>query len=317
MNFSQSNLVFPTDTPLSAILIAYKDDAANFIADAVMPRATALGQSKTIRYTVFNDAGTFTVPNTEVGRKGEPDEVDFGGKEESATCVDYGLQAKIPNEDLLLARTNPAYKPDRVAVEGIAELLMRDREVRVASLVKDSDNYEPGNVVTLSGNTQWSHADSDPVATLWTRMDAMRVRPNFMAMGAQVWNVLRRNAKFIREVRRTTVAAGALTRQEVAEHFEVELAIGAAHINSNRPGKTMSLGRAWGKFVHLSHKQSSAAGNRTMSWGRTFSYGTKVAGRLSDARVGLRGGIIVKAGESLAEVIIAKWAGGLIKNAVA
>ena len=317
MQFSETNLTFPTDTRLSAILIAYKDDASAFIADRVMPRATLPGQSKAVKYTVFDNAGTFTVPDTRVGRKGEPDEVDFGGDEKSAVCKDYGLQAKIPNEDIQLARTNPAYNPEAVAVEGIAGLLMLDREVRVANMAKDADNYEAANVQTLSGNTQFSHASSDPATTLWTRIDAMRVRPNFMAMGQAVWNKLRHNAKFIQEVRHNKEAAGALNRREVADHFELDLAIGAAHVNTNRPGKTLALGRAWSKIVHLSYKQSAASGANTMSWARTFTYGGKVAGRLIDQRVGLRGGVVVKAGESLAEVVIAKWAGALIKDAVA
>ncbi len=317
MEFSKTNLPFPTDTELSAIIIALGNQPGDYIADKVLPRVPGNSSNKLVRYQEFAHAGTLTVPDTEVGRKGVPDEVDFGGEEKSVVAKDFGLQALIPAEDIIAARSNPSYDPEKRAVEGIGHLLMLDREVRVANFVKDATNYESGNVLTLSGNKQLSHADSDPAAALWAAIEKPRVRPNLMVMGAQVWNVLRRNAKLIQEVRRSTDAAGALGRHEFAAHFEVEFAIGNAHINTNRPGKKMALGRAWDKIIHLSYKAPLSLTGETMTWGVTFEAQGKVAGRVETPNVGLRGGVVVKAGESLAEVAVAPWAGYLIKAAVA
>ena len=67
------------------------------IADAVLPRTPPLGTKK-FKYLTYDTAQGFTVPNTMVGRKSEPNVMEFGGTEVNAETVDYGLDDIIPND---------------------------------------------------------------------------------------------------------------------------------------------------------------------------------------------------------------------------
>lgn len=49
----------------------------------------------------------------------------------------------------------------------------------------------------------------------------------------------------------------------------------------------------------------------------TVPYGTAVAGTIDEQGVGLRGGVRVRAGESLKELVVSKGAGMLLKNCIA
>ncbi len=56
--------------------------------------------------------------------------------------------------------------------------------------------------------------------------------------------------------------------------------------------------------------------NGPPTFGATFQYGTRVSGQ-TPVKVGLRGGVEVTSGESLAEVITASDLGYFFENAVA
>ena len=129
---------FPVTPELTAIAIAYRNPDASLIADDVMPRVRPVS-TREFRYTVF-DLSHFDRPNTYVGRRGVPNEVSMGAMEETAAIEDYGLDEKIPQDDIdQAARMNRDLSGE--AVEYIMNLVKLDREVRVANLVQDTANY--------------------------------------------------------------------------------------------------------------------------------------------------------------------------------
>ncbi|MFV9531212.1 hypothetical protein ACNUIM_32135 [Pseudomonas aeruginosa] len=68
-----SNAPFPIDPELTAIAIAYRN--GRMIADEVLPRVPVGKQE--FKYWKYDLAQGFTVPETLVGRKSKPNEVEF------------------------------------------------------------------------------------------------------------------------------------------------------------------------------------------------------------------------------------------------
>ena len=122
------NFPFPTQSELIATTLAYQN--RRLIADEVLPRTPV--PSREFKWLEMGRDQMFTVPETLVGRKGQPNEVEFGGTEEPGFVRDYGLDDVVPNEDLESAPAG--FDPIGTAVTGITELIALDREKRVAEI---------------------------------------------------------------------------------------------------------------------------------------------------------------------------------------
>ena len=93
---------FPIDPHLTGIAIAYHNEG--LIADSVLPRVSVGKES--FKYQEYNLADNFTLPDTRVGRKSEPNQVEFGSTEKTASTEDYGLDDLIPYSDIANASEN-------------------------------------------------------------------------------------------------------------------------------------------------------------------------------------------------------------------
>ncbi|MDH5524448.1 MAG: hypothetical protein OEY01_10720 [Desulfobulbaceae bacterium] len=304
---------FPIQAELTAIAIAYRN--TRLIADEVMPRVP-VGKSE-FKYFKYAMAEGFTLPDTRVGRKSKPNQVEFSATEETASVEDYGLDDPIPISDINNAPPN--YDPEGRAVEGIMDLVLLDREVRVANMVFNAANYGAANKVTLSGTDQFSDfSNSDPVERLTACLDACIMRPNAMTIGRPAFSVLARHPMILKAINRNSGDAGIATRQAIADLFELEeVLVGEAWVNTAKKGQTASLSRAWGKHISLQYRNKLADTRRGMTFGLTAQHGGRIAGSTFDKNIGLRGGKEVRAGESLKELILANDLGYFIQDAVA
>ena len=303
---------FPVDDKLTGIALAYKNES--YLADLVMPRVKV--PSSTFRYRVYDKATYLTIPDTKVGRKSEPGQVEMGFTELSAYTDDHGLDDIIPNDDVLNAPEG--YNPMYEATEYIAELLALDREKRVAGMVFDANNYVTGCKTTLAGNAQWSHAESDPLADLLTGLEAPFQRPNTVILGREVWVKLCRHAKVLQTVYPNANGNGIVTPEQLAQVLDVErVLIGNARANTAKRGANANISRLWGKNVALLYLDPAATVNHRLTWGITAEWGNRVAGTIDNPEMGLRGAVKVRVGESVKELILAKEAGYFIKDAIA
>ncbi|MEH6740509.1 MAG: capsid protein, partial [Sulfitobacter sp.] len=91
--------------------------------------------------------------------------------------------------------------------------------------------------------------------------------------------------------------------------------VGAGRINIKRPGENAELNRVWGNMVAGQFIDRTADTQGGLTFGFTAQHGKKVAGTMP-ANMGLRGGILVRSGETLVEKIVANRAGFLLQNAV-
>jgi hypothetical protein len=316
------NFPFPTQSELIATTLAYQN--RRLIADEVLPRTPV--PSREFKWLEMGRDQMFTVPETLVGRKGQPNEVEFGGTEEPGFVRDYGLDDVVPNEDLESAPAG--FDPIGTAVTGITELIALDREKRVADLVFNANTYPAANRTTLSGTSQWSdYTNSDPYTAIQTALDGMLMRPNIGVIGRLAWSRLRVHPKITAAVapsatgNTSTSNAGGqpATLQAVADLLELDqIIVGEAFINTAKPGQTASLSRCWGKHMAFLHQNPVATirGN-AVTFGFTAEWGNRVAGSMPEPKVGLRGAQRVRVGESVNELIVANDVGYYFQNIVA
>lgn len=299
---------------LTAIAIAFRNPDAAYIADQVMPRVQPVG-TKTFRYQRYG-LEAFGRPDTRVGRKGRPNEVIWGSRELEASVEDWGLEDPLPQDDLDQA-AKMHQDISGQSVEYIMGLIRLDRECRVAAMVQDPAGYEAANTLALSGSDQFSDPASDPVRVLNESLDAPLVRPNTVVMSQPVWARVRVHPKAVQAIY-PGAQGGMVTREQFAALLEVDrLLVGNARVNVNRKGQDPSLVRTWGPHISLLYLDPTASTRQGVTWGMTVPYGKPVAGAIADPNIGLRGGVRVRAGESLKELVTAPEAGFLLRNVIA
>jgi hypothetical protein len=316
------NYPFPIQQELTAIALAYSN--RSYIADLVLPRTPV--NSREFKWLRFNRDEMFTVPETMVGRKGVPNEVQFSGSEASSFIRDFGIDDLVPNDDLVTAP--PGYDPLGRATEGAAELVALDRECRVRDLVFNANTYPETNRTTLSGTSQWSDfTNSDPYAAINTARDGMLMAPNVGVIGKLGLSKLKVHPKITAALApsstgntSTSNAQGApASLQALADLLELDqILVGEAWVNTAKPGQPASLQRIWGKHMALLHINPIATvrGN-SITFGYTAEYGNRVSGSIPEPKVGLRGAQRVRVGESVNEIVCASDVGYFFQNIVA
>lgn len=322
-----SQAPFVIQQRLTAITLAYRNQA--FISDLVMPRVPV--DSSAFKWSKYTLADGFTIPDTRVGRKSAPNEIDWTATEQTDSTIDYGLDDRIPQADIDNARAAQAVQgvmpidPEARSTELLTDLIALDRENRVASLLFALNTYPAAQRATLAGTTQWSdYANSDPVQAIIAALDVCMIRPNVAVFGQSTWSKLRTHPKVTAAIYpnggNATGGGTPVSRQAVADLFEIEeVLVGTSWYNSAKPGQAASLSRLWGKhasFIYRAPQVVSPTG--TVTFGFTAQWGERIGGNIgNDPSVGLRGGSRVRVGESVKEVVAANDAAYFFQNAVA
>lgn len=306
---------YPIDPDLTGIALAYRN--SQYIADIVAPY---LPVSKPLfEWDEWNIGEMLTVPDTKVGRTSQPNQITFSAIRRQSSTQDYALDAPIPQSDIDAADAD--IDPKRAATEGVMELIKLDREQRVAAATFNLNSYLASQRATLSGTSQFSDAASTPIATISAALDAALMRPNTMVLGQATWTALRRHPEIVEAVLGTGAAKGMVSREAVAELFEIEqVVVGTGFVNSAKPGQALASQRLWGKHLALLSINPLAqmqGGVSQLTWMATARFGQPVAGSIMDPDLGFRGGVRVRAGESVREVQISQLCGYFFQNAVA
>ncbi|MDF3420156.1 capsid protein [Sulfitobacter sp. KE29] len=318
---------FVVDPVLTAISVGFNNPASFRIADQVLPKTPVSAEK--FKWTEYPISEAFNVPDAKVGRRGRVQQLEFGGEERTAEVEDFGLETPIPYSDVEAAenareRGVSSYNPEAHSVEMLTDTIENIREVRVAGIVHNPATYAADKRVTLSGNSQFSdYTNSDPIGVIKTGMEGTLIYPpNTLVMGRQVWSKLSSHPKIVNAVKGNVTNAGVITREQFVELFSGEgitqLLVGDAWYNTARPGQNPALARAWGKHIGMLHLNPMAGvEGGGITFGVTAQYGGRISGRIEDMDVGLQGGVRIRTGERVKELVIAKDVGYFIQNAVA
>ena len=308
-----ANAPFPIQPALTAIAIAYRN--VKLIADSVLPRTPVSKQE--FLYIKQTLAESFTPVDTKVGRKSQPNRIDFSASQVSDATEDFALDDAVPQADI--DNAPPNYDPLGRATEGITDLVLLGREQRTANLVFTLANYPAANRITLSGTGQWSDfTNSNPIADIMTGLDTVVKRPNVMVLGRAAFSKLVQHPRIVKAVLGNAGDSGIARRQDLTDLFEMdEVLVGEGWVNTAKKGQAASLARVWGKHCLLFNRDNNADTQRGVTFGYTAQFGTRVAGSQVDPNIGMRGGVIVRAGESLKELIAANDLAYFLQNVVA
>lgn len=314
---------FVVDPVLTAVAVGYRNEAQVLIADRVLPRFD-VGAEK-FKWTEYPLEESFNIPETRVGRRGRVNQLEFSGEEKTDEVEDYGLETPIPYSDIQAAadareQKRSTYDPEAHSTMMLMDTVLNVREARVASLVQTLGNYAAARRITLAGTSQFSdYANSSPISVIKTGLESTLVyRPNTMAMGQQVWSKLSSHPEIVNAIRGNLTNKGIVTREEVAALFEVkDVLVGEGYVNTAKPGQTPSLSRAWGKHLSLLYINPMARPEQGITFGMTAQYGGRISGRIEDPDVGLQGGVRIRTGERIKELIVAQDVGYFVQNAVA
>lgn len=302
---------YPNDPRLTGIAIAFKNGA--LIADQVMPRVP-VGKS-TFKWNEYDFAEGVTVPETQVGRKGRPTEVEFTATEQTGGTEDHALDDVVPNDDVADVPEGSGIDPLGQATEGLTNLILLAREIRVAAKAQDSSNFNHAD--TLSGTDQWDDSTSDPGALILDAISTPLVRPNVAVTSLKVLNVLRRHPKIVSALNGSGSTNGMVSRQQLAQYFELdELLVGEGWVNTAKPGQTPVYSRVWGNGFTLIRRAPIVTAKGEPSWGFTAQFGTRVSKRIDEPKLGLRGAQRVRVGESVGELVQSKEAGYLLQDVI-
>lgn len=305
---------FVSDPALTAIAVMFKN--RKLIADLVSPRIP-VGKRK-FAYNTWSAEQGFTIPDTKVGRRSKPNQVTFSADRENSEVEDYGLDDPIPQDDI--DEAPEGVDPLGTSTEYTTGLVLLDRETRVANQVFDPNNYAAAYKQTLAGTDQFSDfANSDPIGVIKEALDSMLMRATHMGIGRLAYSKLSTHPDIVKAVHGNSGDKGVARREAIAELFELDdIYIGEAFFNTNKKGQAPSYARAWGKHISLFYQDLSARETtRQMSAFFTAQYKDRVAGATPDPDIGLRGGMEVRVGESVKEVVTSDMLAYLIQDAVA
>jgi hypothetical protein len=196
-------------------------------------------------------------------------------------------------------------------------LTQLDREIRVAKLVFDAANYDHSTTLTSGAHTQFDDPASDALGILTDALDVPLVRPNSLVIGQQAWTKLRRNKTLVQAIGHSAQLSGYVLRLQIAELLEIKnIYVGESRFNTAKKGAAPNFARAWGKHCALLNINGMAAQMGQPTFGFTAAWGSRIAGEIAEPKKGLRGGTLVRSGESVLEVISSKDAGYFFENCV-
>lgn len=316
------NRPFPVNPALTAIAIGYRNDRLSFVADRFLPRVPVGGER--FSWTYHPVAQAFTVPDTRVPRTGRVGQLEFSGEQRDASVEDYGLDSPIPQTDIIEARRMRdeglgTHDPEGMAVELLTDVILIDRELRVAAIAQNPNTYAASRRVALSGTSKFSdYANSDPIAVIKAAIAGTFIfRPNTMTTSAPVLDVLSSHPHIVNAVRGNVTGRGIVSREEIAKLFNLkEVLVGESYVNSARVGQPENIVPVWGNHISFTYVNPQARPESGLTFGLTATYGTRISGSIEDKDVGLLGGRRVRVGERVRELITAPDVGFFLQNVI-
>ena len=172
-----------------------------------------------------------------------------GFKKHTTTLTEHDLAYPIDYREEEEARK---IKLQVHATNVVTQGLLLKLETQCAALAQDPNKYPATNKIALSGTSQFTHKDSDPVGVIDDAKDAISRQigqdPNTLVMGQEVWESLKRNESLKGLIANSTNKI--VTLNLLKEFFEVENIVIGKAIYSNANDQFV---RVWGNNIILAY----------------------------------------------------------------
>jgi hypothetical protein len=296
------------DAVLTSISIAYVN--AGFVADLVMPRVKVKKESN-----LFYKYGRekFRIPETLRAVKTEYKRVDWTVTTDTYQCHEYGLEEPI--DDRERDNADDPLDLDIDTTEYVSDLVMLDREKRVADLLTTAANFT--NTDTLAGVEQWSdYTNSDPIDDVEVAKNAINAAigldPNVMVMSREVYLKLKHHPQILERIKYSQ--KGIISVDLLKAIFEIEnIWIAFSLYDTALEGQTPSLSRIWGKHVLLAYI-TPRPGIKKMSLGYSFNTRKRQTENYREEKIKSD---VIRVSEVIDEKLVMETAGYLYRSVVA
>jgi hypothetical protein len=304
---------FPRDTHLTSIAVAYKNPDFTYIADAALPRVNV--GKKSFGYTEYPVSEMYDIPDTRVGEYSRVPLTRVSGKRVTSECEGYGQGIPLSNDDISEAPTG--CDPKERATERATNIVLTDRERRVANMLFNATNYPDAVKVDVAAGSKWDTDTVNVIKVIRTGLAKAYIRPNVLVFGADAWNAIAMQQTVVSACLGNDGKYGVATQERFAELCGVsEVLVGQSVINSVKPGKAPVLAPMWGKHCLGLYRDRSVDTTGGVTFGFTAQWGTRVAGS-APIDIGTNGGVEVRCTENVKELIIAPYACYFWQNVIA
>lgn len=230
---------------LSEVARGYSNNS--FIAESLFPVISS--DLEKVDIFEFNKEA-FQVYDTERAIRANSNVISPKGfKKHTTTLTEHDLAYPIDYREEEEARK---IKLQVHATNVVTQGLLLKLETQCAALAQDPTKYPATNKIALSGTSQFTHKDSDPVGVIDDAKDAISRQigqdPNTLVMGQEVWESLKRNESLKGLIANSTNKI--VTLDLLKEFFEVENIVVGKTIYSNANDQ---FERVWGNNIILAY----------------------------------------------------------------
>lgn len=230
---------------LSEVARGYSNNS--FIAESLFPVINS--DLEKVDIFEFNKEA-FQVYDTERAIRANSNVISPKGfKKHTTTLTEHDLAYPIDYREEEEARK---IKLQVHATNVVTQGLLLKLETQCATLAQDPTKYPTTNKIALSGTSQFTHKDSDPVGVIDDAKDAISRQigqdPNTLVMGQEVWESLKRNESLKGLIANSTNKI--VTLDLLKEFFEVEKIVIGKAIYSNANDQ---FERVWGNNIILAY----------------------------------------------------------------
>ena len=230
---------------LSEVARGYSNNS--FIAESLFPVINS--DLEKVDIFEFNKEA-FQVYDTERAIRANSNVISPKGfKKHTTTLTEHDLAYPIDYREEEEARK---IKLQVHATNVVTQGLLLKLETQCAALAQDPTKYPATNKIALSGTSQFTHKDSDPVGVIDDAKDAISRQigqdPNTLVMGQEVWESLKRNESLKGLIANSTNKI--VTLDLLTEFFEVENIVIGKAIYSNAKDE---FERVWGNNIILAY----------------------------------------------------------------
>ena len=224
--------------------------------------------------------------------------------------IEYPIDIREVNE------TEGVYPLRQYATGVTQDVIALGREKACADLALNEANYETTNKVTLSGTSQFTDPNSDPIGVIKTGIRAIKRttgrKPNVCAISGDVWEVLSEHPKVLEKIK--YVATAVLTPEDFAKLIKVDRVVVGEAVHE-QAGELKDI---WSKAIVLAYVAPASKEQKQNIYEPSFGYTVRRKnGLYVDTYTEVGGKVeIVRTTDINKPYIVGKSAGYLIKGCI-
>lgn len=296
---------------LTALTLLYRNEAC--IADDIFKKKPVTTRS--FEYQKFDKKNNLTVPETKIGRSGEPNRVAIFGKPETATVEEHSLESPVSvarQEEAKNSQNKVDLKKETSLM--LTDLLQIRKEITVANMLSTASLYE-GNSQTLSNNEKIDNDNVNVVKLLRAGIKNIFYKPNTLITSKNAFYALQENPYIVSAVNKQDTKAGVASVEEIKKLFGVKnVLIGESIHNTSKKDEEANFVSCWQNDIIFAYINPNPEVNNSVTFGMKFTYEDLQVGEYFEGRPGMKGADIIKVFESYKFLITCPECAFLFKN---